>query len=201
MLKLYGSARSRALRNIWMLNELSMDYEHFDWLPRSPETKTPEFQAISNGSAIPVLADDDFVLSESMAINFYLAKKCQSALYPSDQESEALALQWSLWETDKLDRALVNHARHSNDLPEAERDPAIAQTAWQECIKSFQVLESALANSDWLVGTDFTIADLNVASAMYRALVLDLSEWPKTNDWLARCWARPAAQSAKAMRE
>ena len=201
MLKLYGSANSRAVRNIWMLNELGLDYEHLDWLPRAAETKSDEFRSINSSGAIPVLVDDGFVLSESMAINFYLAKKHGSALYPSAAQEEALALQWSLWETDKLDRAIVNHARHSGELPEAERDPAIAATAWQDCVSSFGVLNAALEKSDWLIGSTFTVADLNVASAMYRALALDLSEWPKTNEWLQNCWQRPAAQKAKAMRE
>ncbi|MGI9521818.1 MAG: glutathione S-transferase family protein [Hyphomicrobiaceae bacterium] len=200
MLRLYGSARSRALRNIWMLNELGLDYEHTNWMPRSPETKTQEFRALNSGGAVPVLDDNGFILSESMAINFYLAKKHGSDLYPSDLQREALALQWCLWETDKLDRAIVNHGRHSADLPETERDPAIAQAAWQDCVQSFQVLNIALEKSDWLVGPTFTVADLNVASAMFRALVLDLSQWPKTKDWFNRCWDRPAAQKAKAMR-
>jgi len=45
------------------------------------------------------------------------------------------------------------------------------------------------------------VADLNVAGALYRALFLDLAKWPKTQAWLARCWARPAAVSVRKMRE
>lgn len=200
MLRLYGSARSRAIRNIWMLGELGLDYEHMDWLPRSPETKTPEFRALNSSGAVPVLDDDGFILAESMAINFYLAKEYNSPLYPSDPQSEALALQWSLWETDRLDRAIVNHARHSGELPEAERKADIAETAWADCVQSFGVLDSALAKSEWLVGSNFSVADLNVASAMFRALALDLTEWPNTQSWLIRCWQWPAAQRAKVMR-
>ena len=53
MLRIYGSANSRALRTLWMAGELGIPYEHKDWLPR-----------------VPVIDDDGFVLSESMAINF-----------------------------------------------------------------------------------------------------------------------------------
>lgn len=201
MLKLYGAARSRAVRNIWMLNELGVDYEHFDWLPRSPETKTPEFRAVQSSGAIPVLDDDGFILSESMAINFYLAQKYNSPLYPSDPKEVALALQWSLWETDKLDRQVVNHSRHSSDLPEAERKPEIAEAAWAECQQGFEVLNGSLGKQAYLVGSSFSIADLNVASALYRALVLDLASWPNLQAWLNGCWDRPAAQKARAMRE
>ena len=201
MLRLYGAARSRAVRNIWMLNELGVKYEHLDWLPRSAETKTPQYRALISTGAVPILDDDGFILSESMAINFYLAKKYNSLLYPTDPRQEALALQWSLWETDRLDRAIVNHARHSHDLPQAERKPEVAEAAWADCVHAFHVLDTALGKSDWLAGPAFSVADLNVASAMYRALALDLSEWPNTKAWLNRCWDRPAAQQAKAMRE
>ena len=188
------------MRNIWMLGELGLDYEHMDWLPRSPETRTPQFRALNASGAVPVLDDDGFILSESMAINFYLAKKQNSPLYPLDPQGEALALQWSLWETDRLDRAIVNHARHSTELPEAERNPDIAEAAWADCVQSFGYLDSYLQTSEWLVKSDFSVADLNVASAMFRALALDLAEWPSTQSWLNRCWQRPAAQTAKAMR-
>ena len=174
--------------------------KHMAWSPRSPETKTPDFRVLNSSGAVPVLDDDGFVLSESMAINFYLAKKYNSPLYPSDPQSEALALQWSLWETDRLDRALVNHARHGKDLPEEERKAEIAEAAWADCVQSFNVLENALEGAEWLVGDDLSIADLNAASAMFRALALDRSEWPNMGSWLNRCWERPTAQKAKAMR-
>ena len=105
----------------WSLN-WAFRYEHDDLLPRSPGTKTPEFLALNPNSRLPVIEDDGFVLCESMAINFYLAKKHNSPLYPSDPRNEALALQWSFWEVDRLDRTLANYLTHTSILPEAERD-------------------------------------------------------------------------------
>ena len=200
MLKLYGSARSRGLRTLWMLGELGLQYEHKDYLPRSAETKTPEFRALNANGRVPVIDDDGFVLSESMAINMYLAKK-HGKLYPSDPKNEALTWQWSLWETDRLDRQIVNYCRHTNDLPAAERKPEIAKAAWEECAPAFDVLEAALSKSQWLAGPEFSVADLNVAAALYRGLSVDLSKWPKLQAWLTRCWERPAAKKARAMRE
>src|SRR6185503_3256491 len=117
MLRIYGAAKSRALRTLWMAGELGLSYDHKNYLPRAPETKTPEFLALNPNARVPTIDDDGFVLSESMAINFYLAKKHKSALYPADPKHEALALQWSLWETDRLDRQVVNYHRHIADLP------------------------------------------------------------------------------------
>lgn len=201
MLQLYGSVNSRAMRNIWMLNELGVSYGHKDWLPRAPETKTPEFRALNANSRVPTIDDDGFILSESMAINIYLAKKHKSPLYPADAKTEALVLQWSLWETDRLDRQIVNYVRHTKALPEAERQPALAEAAWKEVVPALDVLESALTKSKYLLGAEFSVADLNVASALFRALSIDLAKWPHVDAWLKSCWERPAAKKARAMRE
>ena len=201
MLRIYGAARSRGLRTLWMVGELDLKYEHKDYLPRSAPTQTPEYRALNPNGRVPTIDDDGFILSESMAINFYLAKKHGSALYPKDPKNEALALQWSLWETDRLDRQLVNYVRHSKELPEAERKADVAAAMWKEVTDSFDVLETALSKSQWLAGPAFSVGDLNVAGALYRALFLDLAKWPHLKDWLNRCWDRPAAKRARAMRE
>jgi len=201
MLKLYGSAKSRGLRVLWMAGELGLTYDHKDYLPRAPETRTPEFLALNPNARVPVIDDDGFVLSESMAINFYLAKKHRSSLCPTDPKHEALALQWSLWETDRLDRQIVNYVRHTRDLPETERKPELADASWKEVVPAFDVLDTALAKSDWLAGPAFSVGDLNVAAALYRALFVDTKKWPRMQAWLNRCWERPAAKRARAMRE
>ena len=200
MLRIHGGARSRALRTLWMIGELGLPYDHNDLLPRSPGTRSPAYLALNPNGRVPTIEDDGFVLSESMAINLYLAKKHRSVLYPTDPREEALCWQWSLWETDRLDRQIVNYANHSAALPEAERKPDIA-AAWAEMVPALDVLDGALARSGWLVGSAFSIADLNVAAALYRGLSMDLSRWPRVTAWLAACWDRPAAKRARAMRE
>jgi glutathione S-transferase len=200
MLRIYGSARSRGVRTLWMAGELGLDYEHLDYAPRSPETRTPEYLALNPNGRVPTIDDDGFVLSESMAINMYLAKK-HGKLYPADPKNEALMWQWSLWETDRLDRQMTLYANNASVLPEAQRNPAVAKAAWEEISAALAVLEIALGKVRWLAGGEFSVADLNVASAMYRALSLDLTQWPRVTEWLRRCWDRPAAKRARAMRE
>ena len=202
MLRIYGSANSRALRTLWMVGELGLKYEHKDWLPRSPETQTADYRAVNPNARVPTIDDDGFILSESMAINLYLAKKHKSPLYPSDPKNEALAWQWSLWETDRLDRQIVDYVRHTVALPEAERKASVAEAAWKAVVPAFDVLETALGESEWLAGPAFSVADLNVAGALYRALSIDVSaKWPRLHAWLQRCWDRPAAKKARALRE
>ena len=201
MLTIYGSANSRALRVIWMAAELGLKYDHKDWLPRAPETKTTDYLTVNPNARVPSIDDDGFILSESMAINMYLAKKHQSPLYPADPKHEALCWQWSLWETDRLDRQIVDYVRHSVALPEAERKAAVAEAAWLQVAPALDVLETALAKSPWLAGPAFSVADLNVAGALYRALSIDVSKWRNLDGWLHRCWDRHAAKHARALRE
>jgi glutathione S-transferase len=196
MLRINGSARSRGQRVLWMAFELGIEFEHNDLIPRSPATKTPEFLALNPNARLPVIEDDAFVLSESMAINFYLAKKYASPLCPSDPKLEALALQWSFWETDRLDRQLANYV-----IATAEADKAKADAAWDEIVPAMDALNTSLGKIQFLLGPEFSIADLNVASAMWRGLNMDLDRWPLVRDWLARCWDRPAGRKARAMRE
>ena len=94
-----------------------------------------------------------------------------------------------------------SYQRHASQLPANERKPEVAEKAWGECSAAFDVLEDTLKKKKWLAGSDFSIADLNVASALYRALTVDLSKWPHVKTWLAACWERPAAKQARAMRE
>jgi glutathione S-transferase len=200
MLRIYGSARSRGVRTLWLAGELGLEYQHLDYAPRSPATRTAEYLALNPNGRVPTIDDDGFVLTESMAINLYLAKK-HGRLYPTDLKQEALTWQWCCWELDRLDRQMTTYANNAFVLPEAQRDAAAAKAAWDEIAPALDVLEGALGKSQWLAGPAFSIADLNVAAAMVRALGFDLGKWPKVHAWLHTCWDRPAAKRALAMRQ
>ena len=64
----------------------------------------------------------------------------------------------------------------------------------------FKVLDAALATQDYLLGGDFTVADLNVAAVISRAVDMDLSAVPNLKAWLSRCLERPAARKALALK-
>jgi glutathione S-transferase len=116
-----------------------------------------------------------------MAINLYLAKQA-GKLYPTDAKSEALTWQWCLWETDRLDRQLTTYANNAFVLPEAQRNATLAKSTWEENAAAMDVLEIALARGEWLVGSAFSVADLNVASAMVRVMVT-----PALDSAVAKC--------------
>ena len=63
--------------------------------------------------------------------------------------------------------------------------------------KPFAVLEKSLADHAYLLGERFTVADLNTASVLYRALWMPLESYPKMKGWLDRCWAREGGRAAR----
>ena len=65
---LWGVSTSRTIRAHWALHELDLDFELRPILPRNGDTQTAEFTALSARQKIPLLQDDDLVLTESAAI-------------------------------------------------------------------------------------------------------------------------------------
>ena len=203
-LKIYGVAASRAIRTLWMAEELGVAYEHvpinFSGDPDAPRGKNdPAFRRANPMGRVPAIDDDGFGLAESMAINLYLARK-HGKLWPATLQGEGLAFQWSFFAVTEIDPNIVEWARHALVLPQAERDPAKAAAALEKLQRPLDALEAALARSRWLAGDAFTVADLNLAATLFRARKMDLASRPHVARWLGECFARPAAKKAWAMR-
>lgn len=199
-LRIYGLPASRTFRCLWAAEEAGLAYENVPWSTKGPEIKDAAYLEINPNGTIPALADDGFNLFESLAINFYLARK-SGRLLPADARGEALVLQWTLWAATECEPHIGNWYYHTQMLPPAERKPEVAADAAARLPRRLQILDDALAGRDHLVGGDFTLADLNVAAVLFRAPQFGLDAYPNVKAWHARCLARPAAQRAIAMRE
>jgi glutathione S-transferase len=200
-LKIYGIARTRAFRALWMAMELGIDYEHDPVEIGDAGARTPEFLAINPNGRLPVIVDDGFVLFESLAITLYLAKKhSPGRLYPGSLEGEARAWQWSLWAVTEVDRGVNIWSLHTVRLPREEQDMAKRAEALKVLLAPFKVLDAAVGAQPYLLGGDFTVADLNVAAVISRAIEMELSAVPNLKAWLARCLERPAAKRALALK-
>jgi glutathione S-transferase len=187
---IYGMPQSRAARCLWMARELGLEHAndpvHFQ--------KTRESSALFSrnpNQKIPALQDGSFSLFESLAINLYLARKygAGTGFHSPTLEHEALVTQWSFWAMTELEKPLLGllmAAFGRGDGKEAEHTEALA--------RPLKVLNDHLAGRAWLVGTQFSTADLNVASVLSWAIPgkLDLSAYPRVAEWLGRCTARPA---------
>jgi glutathione S-transferase len=200
-LRIYGVARTRAFRAIWMAKELGLDYEHRPIEIGPAGARKPEYLAINPNGRLPAIEDGDFILWESQAITLYLAKKhSPGRLYPATLEGEAQAWQWSLWAANEVERAVNIWSLHAVRLPPEDRDPQTLAQALAILASPFRVLDGAVAKQPYLLGNDFTVADLNVASVISRAIDMDLSTTPRLADWLRRCHDRPAARAAVKLR-
>jgi len=200
-LRIYGIARTRAFRALWVAKELGLDYEHIPIEIGDAGARTPEFMAINPNGRLPVIVDGDFVLFESLAITMYLAKKHSlGRLYPGALEDEARTWQWSLWALTEVDRGVNIWSLHAVRLPPDERDAAKRAEALKVVAAPFKVLDAAVADRPYLLGEDFTVADLNVAAVISRAIEMDLSAVPNLKAWLLRCLERPAAREALALK-
>ena len=200
-LRIYGIARTRAFRALWVAKEVGVDYEHLPIEIGDAGARTPEFLAINPNGRLPVIVDGDFVLFESLAITLYLAKKhSPGRLYPATIEGEARAWQWSLWAVTEVDRGVNIWSLHAVRLPPEERDAAKRAEALKVLEAPFRVLDAAISKQPHLLGSDFTVADLNVAAVISRAVDMDLSAVPSLKAWLSRCLDRPAAREALALK-
>jgi len=200
-LRIYGIARTRAFRAIWIAKELGLPFEHVPIEIGAAGARKPDYLAINPNGRLPAIDDGGFVLWESLAITLYLAKKHSTGhLYPATLEGEAKAWQWSLWSVQEVDRGVNIWSLHAVRLPPAERDRARLAEALKVLEPPFRVLDSTLAGGGYLLGDAFTVADLNVAAVISRAIDMDLAATPALQAWLARCLERPAAREALALR-
>ncbi|MGB8843847.1 MAG: glutathione S-transferase family protein [Aliidongia sp.] len=193
MLKIYGPAWSRANRVLWLAAELGLEFEHVPTDLWGGAHKQPEFLALNPNGRVPVLVDGDLVLSESLAINLYLAKQRRSSLYPQDAASEARIWQWTIWAASDIEMPLITALVHRVIRDEPERDHVAADTAEERLQRGFKVLELIFAERPYLLGDGFTLADLNLAGVLLYAepARIGFARYPHLADWRRRCVGRP----------
>ena len=197
-LTIYGPPMSRAMRTLWMAHELGLEFQHEYGFQEDALVPTEDLVAANPMGQVPAIDDDGFTLSESMAINIYLAKK-HGKLAPRTPEGEAQTLRWSFWVMTSVEVSLLDVLLKSRGLRGHEKDPEAAEAGIDALQMPFNVLNDALADRDYLLGDAFTVADLNVASvfAWARAANVDFSTQTHLDAWLERCLSREAAVRAR----
>lgn len=201
-LKIYGIAASRAIRPLWAAEELGLAYEHIRLHYNAPEIKQPPYLALNPNGTVPAMEDDGLVLFESLAMTLHLAKKHgPGGLWPQDENQQAQVLQWTLWAATEAEPPARQWFQHTQFLPAQERDPALAQAGLDKARDKVLLLDRVLAQRDYLVGDAFTVADLNVSAVLQRLPAIAGDQAPHALAWHQRCFGRPAAQRAFALRQ
>ncbi len=193
MLKVYGDYRSGNCYKVkLMLHLLGREYQ---WLPidiLKGETQTAEFLAKNPNGKIPVLElEDGTFLWESNAILNFLADG--SAFIPSEPRLRTQMLQWQFFEQYSHEPyvAVARFIQLYQGMPEARREEY--EVCHVRGHKAFRVMEQQLQRTPYLVGEQYTLADIALYAYTHVAHEggFDLSGYPAINAWLARIASHP----------
>ena len=200
MLKIYGTSMSRANRALWGAEELGLKFEHLPIVPGSG-TRTPDHLKLNPNGHVPVIDDDGVIIWESMAVNLYLAEKYGKApFWPSSVADHGRCYQWSTWAMTEVEPHTIAIFLNTRMLPEPQRDAGLVTRSREALVNPLRVLNDHLKSHEYLLGKDFTVADLNVASVVSLGLLVgvDFSSAPAAKAWIEKCTSRPASQKARA---
>jgi glutathione S-transferase len=194
-MKLYGTPPTRAVRPIWVLNELRLDCEIVPIDLMGGAHLGPEFLAINPFGKVPVLVDGDLVIAESVAIALYLAERYgDGRLAPANPSERAEMTMWSLFLATEIEQPLWRIALHTAIYPEAERVAADVPLARRDCRRMLAPLEERLAERDWLVGGRMSTVDLLAAYTLDWADEAELlQDMPALQRFVERMYARENA--------
>lgn len=206
MLTIYGVFLSRASRVYWMAEELGLSYKSVKvtqarylkdpFTPDAPfNTRSPEFLAVNPSAQIPAIDDDGLMLTESLAITLYLARKHGGPLAAADVAEEGEMLRWTLWAATEVEPQTVQIVLvHDAEQQDSEGGRKTISVASRMLKMPLSILELHLDGHDYLVGDRFTVADLNVAEVVRYAMGEPtlFEDKPNIRAWYERCHARPA---------
>ncbi|MGH6681120.1 MAG: glutathione S-transferase family protein [Bradyrhizobium sp.] len=193
MMQLYWSPRSRAFTALWLMEETGKPYERVLTDISSGAQKRPEYLAINPMGKVPALRDGEAVLAEAAAICAYVAER-----YPETELAPRLGdplraryLYWLFFAPGCIEPAMVQIATR------IEMNPVAA--GWGDAERVFDVLDAALAKGPWILGENFSAADVAIGSALNFSVRLFkmVPSRPSFDAYLARCVARPAFQRAE----
>ncbi len=195
MIQIYGPAGSSAGRCFWALEEIGVPYEAVPINFKNQDHKKPEYLRMNPNGKVPVLRDGDYVLWESMAINLYLAEKYKPALLGADLYEKADILKWSFWGLAEYQKPIIDAFIQKVFVPEAHRDNALIAKCLEKIAPLNQILNQHLEGRSYIVGTAFSLGDINVATVakLCPMIGIDLSQFPAIQSWLGRLMERPAA--------
>jgi glutathione S-transferase len=164
---------------------------HIDYF--KGEQKEPGYLAINPNAALPAMKDDHFVLWESNAILQYAADKYdRDSAYPKDLQKRADINRWLLWESSSWFPACYVYLVENCVKPLLGADPetntAVLAAQDVQFHKLAAILDARLAQSDWVCGSQPTIADIALAAPLHLHPYqkLPLSDYPHLKRWMTQ---------------
>jgi glutathione S-transferase len=205
MVTVYSAPNTRAIRVIWVLEEIGAKAE-IKSMPYPPRQHAPDYFAVNPTGLVPLLIDGEVRLSESMAICDYLATKHGSPLVvPTNDPERPQFLQW-LWYGEST---LMTPLSRLNIVRQVERQferkggpgvDALIAGARDHVAERLKMLEQRLEGRDFLAAGRLTLADISVSYPLHLVGLLGVDDLlgPRAVAYHERLRARPAYQRAVA---
>jgi glutathione S-transferase len=191
-MKLYWAPRTRSFRAVWMVEETGLPYERQRIDIHAGEQSTPEYRAVNPMMKVPALVDGDVRVAESAAICTYLAERApdKHLAPPIGDSKRGDFLRLMFFAAGCIEAAYVQKFT-------GLQMPSVS-AGWGDFDRVVNVLDGSLANGPWLLGDQFSAADVMIGGDLHFGVdVFKIVEpRPRFRAFLDRCAARPAYQRA-----
>jgi glutathione S-transferase len=194
-LTLYHASPSRSSIVLWMLEEVGQPYDIKLLKLSAGDNLKPDYLALNPMGKVPALKHGDTVITEVAAICTYLADEFPQAKLniPVGTPKRGVYLKWLFFGPGCMEPAVIDRAAPRKE--EARR----AMLGYGDFDTTMNVVAKAVARGPWLMGEQFTAADVVIGSNIRWGTIFKLiPERKEFTDYSARIAARPAAQRAEA---
>jgi glutathione S-transferase len=198
MIKLYFAPRTRSVPIVWLFEELGLPYqlERVEFLPPAKRF----FAQRTPTGKLPTIEDGDVVMCESGAIVEYVLERYGEGRLapPIGSPKRAAFLQWLHFAESTAFPPLGIVVWLTLYRDDAASHPTLVDDARARAAMGFQYLEDALGDGPYLLGDEFSAADITMGFTLAAGQVLGVidDDYPKLNAYVERLQARPAFQKA-----
>ena len=205
-IQLYSLPTPNGVKVSIALEEMALPYEAHLVSFATDDQMTPEFLSLNPNNKIPAIIDPDgpggapLPLFESGAILLYLAEKT-GKLIPAEAADRHLCVQWLMFQMGGVGPMFGQFGHFFKFAADKTSDDYAVDRYAAETRRLLGVLERRLADRLWLLGRDYSIADvatfpwIRVLGGFYEASeALGLDGFPNVAAYLERCLARPAVE-------
>lgn len=196
---IWGVGTPRSFRPIWTAEELGLTYEHKPIGPRTGETKTKDYTALTRKQKIPFFQDEKVKLSESVAICRYLIGEYggEAISPPTDAIARAKEDEWICYLYGEVDETSLYVMRRHGDLAAVYGEaPAAVASAKVYAERHLTIVAEQLGDSRFLLGGQFGLADIILTSCVDWARFYGLEIPGQLTNYRDRIADRPAYQAA-----
>ena len=200
-MKVYFAPQSRAVRTVWLLEEIGKDYELERFELGQKEMRGPEYAKVNPNGRVPTLVDGDTTITESTAIAQYLGATYAPELTPGpDAANFATYLQWLNYAEGMIMPPINNYVVETILLPPDRRNDEIAARSLKLLNRTLGAAEEHMQGHDFIAG-QFTIADTITGHAviMSRRLGADFGKCPNLTAYADRLESRDAFKKAESV--